>query len=141
MSEKSPNLGLPLHILADLPWSFTELAAADVGSFVEELRAYGDTIHVDVDERELQTRFPGTALNVKWAYWVREPSDGEWRQREAVVKIRCEERPSYAQVLFSVHAAVHSVLSDQDHHFFEGLQLVQEAGDDDVPVYEMHLGS
>jgi hypothetical protein len=123
----------PTRVLPDLPWSFSEPTAKSLTSFADSLREYSEGIGGSFDSAELQRRFPGRALDVKYEYWA-----GHWRMAEATVPIRTPENPTYLEVLFLVHNGVRTTLGDQDRCYFEGLYL-QTVGD--VTVYEMHLGS
>ena len=131
---------LPAQILSDLPWSFKEPVAETLAAFVSDVRNYCASIHVPFNESEISARLPVASLDVEYEFWVRRAA-GEWGSTQAVIRIRRLHAPTYAELLYAVHAEVHSRLCRQDHCFFEGFRLLGREREKGVPVYELLLGS
>nr|WP_297351429.1 hypothetical protein [uncultured Caldimonas sp.] len=131
---------LPAHVLPNLAWSFKEPTPKTFSAFVAALRNYSGDIDVPFQEALLHARLPVSSVDVRYEHAVR-ASSGDWQYVEELVRIRRASPPSYAELLYGVHAKVHEKLAAQGHCFFEGFHLLGTEFEQGVPAYEMHLGS
>jgi hypothetical protein len=78
---------------------------------------------------------------VQYEYYVRiEPDD--WQAKAERVRIVSPGLAmTGAELLWEIHVACHSTVGQQDHQFFEGLELIDAGSDVEPPTYEVHLGS
>ncbi|MDR3014265.1 MAG: hypothetical protein LBV56_02425 [Delftia acidovorans] len=130
----------PEKLLTDLYWSFAEPLPGNAQLMEAALREYHEGIECGIDERQLQSRLPLSGLDIIFKYHQRS-ADGQWLELPAVVQIRRAIAPMPAELLLELHFAVADLVSEQDHHFFEGLWLCEQQGSDGLPVYELYLGS
>jgi len=131
---------LPRKILPDLAWSFTEPVPTSFNAFLGKLRAYAEHVNAPATESELGTRFPLSAVDIEYKYSVRS-SSGVWDDVPVTVRVRRSTPPTYAELLYELHAAAYDNLQEQDHCYFEGLWLVERENEKGIPVYELYLGS
>lgn len=138
--ESTVTVKLPKKILPDLAWSFHEPLPQTPALLLAALRSYGEDIKVEVNNAELQDRFPLNALDIEYKYAERN-SGGDWEDIPVTLRVRRTAPPSYLELLFEIHLAAGEILKDQDHCFFEGLWLLDRQNEKGVPVYELYLGS
>ncbi|MBN8758320.1 MULTISPECIES: hypothetical protein [Variovorax] len=131
---------MPNTILRDLAWSFSRDTPESIAEWEEALSAYGEDIGMPVDREKLWLVLPVRALDVQYTYWV-VGNNNEWQPKSRVVSVRASRLLSCSEILFEVHKASHAELEDQDHRFFEGLELLDEVFEEGVPAYKMLLGS
>jgi hypothetical protein len=131
---------LPHKILPDLAWSFAEPLPTTFNTFLAELQSYGKSVNAPVTASELATRFPLSAMDIEYKYSARS-STGAWVDVPAIVRVRRPSPPTYAELLYELHAAAYDNLHDQDHSYFEGLGLIDKENEKGIPVYELYLGS
>ncbi|MCR6475171.1 hypothetical protein NU688_03295 [Variovorax sp. ZS18.2.2] len=129
---------MPNTILPDLAWSFSRDTPESIAEWEEALLAYGEDVGMPVERESLWLVLPVRALDVQYTYWV---FDNEWQPKSKVVSVRASRLLSCSEILFEVHKSSHAELKDQDHRFFEGLELLDEVFEEDVPAYRMLLGS
>lgn len=130
----------PHLILQDLAWSMAEPMPATPAALMQALDEYARSIDRTLDKTELQRRFPGRALDIRFSYAV-EPSPGKWKDIGRMVAVRHASPPTYLDILFQLHRESHALLVDQDHHYFEGLLLEEPDGGKGVPRYALMQGS
>jgi len=131
---------LPRKILPDLAWSFAEPPPTSLDAFLAELQGYGKSVNAPVTESELAMRFPLSAMDIEYKYSARSPT-GAWVDVPAIVRVRRLSPPTYAELLYELHAAAYDNLHDQDRSYFEGLWLIERESEKGIPVYELYLGS
>jgi hypothetical protein len=132
----------PESILPDLLWSFMQPVPASVPEFVKAAEAYASETGYALNSAELERRFPVDRVDVEYAYHVREAESGPWDERRKIVRVNADGHPlTYGKIIRDLHAAAYADLSDQDHHFFEGLFLLETEFEPGVPAYEVFLGS
>jgi len=131
----------PDRMMPRVAWSFAEQVPSSTDDLLKKLDAYAKSIKSKVNTRELQTVFPGKPLDVQYNYGVQRPS-GRWDTIHVVVRIKERGKPlTYAEVLLQLHEASHRHLKNDDHHYFEGLYLLDKPFEKGVPAYEVYLGS
>lgn len=130
----------PTDILPQLLWSIAEPIPADVADFREALARYGDDIEAGQDLSDFDTTFPSDALDIRYSYAIQKPS-GSWEEKYEVVQIRADSPLTYGEIVLRLHRAAHHHLVEQDHHYYEGLELITREYESGVPVYELITGS
>lgn len=129
-------------ILPRLAWSFSEPIPPSAEAFVVAAVVYAQEIDSDLDRNELLQVFPGTCLDIEYAFWIRSTESGPWTEVRKVVRIKADDQPlTYAAIVLRLHQAAYADLAEQDHHYFEGLYLLSHTFDPGVPAYEVYLGS
>lgn len=122
-------------------WSFAEPAAASPDAFLEQVRAYAMDIGDADPVAELTHRLPFFDVRLRYEYGVRGP-DGEWTTRTDEVRVVGPLGSlTGAELLWELHLACHATVGDDDHHFFEGLELRSAGTADGPPSYDVLLGS
>ncbi len=124
-------------VLQDVCWSFTGAKFADRSAFESELVEYQKDIQeIDSwDPSELAVHAP--QIRVQYMCW--EGDD----QIEPIITLTAENGTSFSagELMFALHNAVVEQLDEIDHHFFEGLLLVDEKEDGKPPLYSLQQGS
>lgn len=131
---------MPHTILPDLAWSFSRDTPESIVEWEEALSAYEEDVGMPVERESLWLMLPVRALDVQYTYWV-VGNNNERQPKSKVVSVRASRLLSCSEILFEVHKASHAELEDQDHCFFEGLELLDEVFEKDVPAYKLLLGS
>lgn len=132
--------GAPELILPELRWSIAEPVPGDMQAFRSALVEYASEIEVEQDFSEFDQPFPGLAVDIQYTYAVRRPS-GQWDDLKEIVRVRSDHPLTQGELVLRLHQAAHRHLVDQDHHFFEGLELMPQSFEPGVPAYELVTGS
>ena len=130
----------PAEILPQLLWSIAEPIPADMADFREALARYAGDIEAEQDLSEFDTAFPSNALDIRYSYAIQK-SSGSWEEKYEVVQIRSDSQLTYGEIVLRLHRAAHHHLAEQDHHFYEGLELITREYEHGVPAYELITGS
>src|SRR3989338_3708892 len=130
----------PEWILPDLLWSIAEPVPSDINDFRAALIEYGSDIQAEQDFSEFDQLFLSPAVDIQYSYGVQTPS-GEWEDVKEVVRVQSDRLLSHGELVLRLHEAAHRHLVDQDHHYFEGLELMPESFENGVPAYELSTGS
>jgi hypothetical protein len=130
----------PVEILPELAWSLAYPVPENLEAFRHALIQDGKGIGFEQDLTEFDTPFPGNALDIRYSYGVQKPS-GWWETRHEIVRIRSEAPLTYGAIVFRLHQESHHRLVDQDHSFFEGLELMFREYEAGVPAYKLVTGS
>jgi hypothetical protein len=141
MGWQSSQRPLPRVILPDLLWSMSEPVPASTKEMVSALSAYAQDVKGSVNLAELETIYPRRTIDIRYKTWVRPSGVGEWSEVARVIPIRFQREPTYADIMFELHKAVHAQLRKDDHRFFEGLEFSDGSAGEDTPIYELILGS
>jgi len=132
----------PKHILQDILWNFSEEKFPVIEGFRLALKAYNERIkaepfNVDFDQTVLNTG----RVAVQYEYWDNEIEDSI--EPDFLLTADNGEFFTVAELLFKIHNTVQEKLKEDDHHFFEGLDLW--IGDHpnypDTPLYFLQQGS
>lgn len=134
-SHRAPELILP-----ELRWSIAEPVPGDLQAFRSALVEYASEIEAEQDFSEFDLPFPGLAVDIQYTYGVQAPS-GQWDHLTEIVRIRSDRPLTQGELVLRLHQAAHRHLVDQDHHFFEGLELMPRSLEPGVPAYELVTGS
>lgn len=138
--ETSNMPSYPTDIFPQLLWSIAEPVPADLADFRESLIRYASDIEIEQDISDFDTAFPGNNLDIRYSYAVQKPS-GSWDERYEVVQIRSNAPLTYGEIVLQLHRAAHRHLVEQDHHYYEGLELITREYESGVPAYELITGS
>ena len=129
---------MPDTNLAKLAWSFAEPVPSSPQQLIARLEAYAGRLQRKVDQRELRRVFPGDKLDVIY-YDSRQPP---WARTPKIARISGGGRHlTYAEIVFQLHNVLHEQVKDRDHHYFEGLHLMDNQRESGVPAYQLYLGS
>jgi hypothetical protein len=132
---------LPESLLQDIYWSFAEPVPKTPDELVTAALDYADANEASSTATKLLEALPFRDCVVQYEYYVRaEPDD--WQAKSDQVRI-VSSGPALtgAELLWELHVACHATVGQQDHHFFEGLELIDASSGVEPPVYEVHLGS
>lgn len=133
---------LPPRLLEDVYWSFAEPVPASPDAFIEAARDYAADVETQDPSAQLRRPLPFSDVRILYSYGYRAES-GEWQDRtnEVLVVASLSEPLTGAALLWELHVACQATVGEDDHHFFEGLELVSAATAGQPPVYEIMLGS
>jgi len=109
---------------------------------IKAAQDYAAEIETGDPRDDLLQALPFADVRIKYAYGVRTPS-GEWQECEAEVRVVGAQytRLTGADLLWELHVACGSTVGNDDHHFFEGFELVGEGKQGEPPTYRVSLGS
>ena len=128
-------------LLQDIAWSFSEPVPSSPEELVDAVESYHARLNLSFNRAELTDFSPFTCLDISYEYAV-EVDDGDWDDVSVMVRVGDGSRKlAFAEILWRLHFHAHPVLKDQDHHFFEGLALLEEEIEEGIPAYEVYLGS
>lgn len=131
----------PALLLQTVCWSFAEPAAESPEAFLDEVRAYAIDISNADPVAELTHSLPFSDVRLRYEYGVR-GLDGEWAARTDEVRVVGPLGSlTGAELLWELHLACHATVGEDDHHFFEGLELRSAGTADEPPSYDVLLGS
>jgi len=117
-------------VMPDLAWSFIGNTYSSRAEFERELR---EAQHgAPLEPGELVLLVPEVCVRY-------ELQDDEGSQEEVTLRADDGFAFSVGELMFKLHNAVVAKLSEQDHHFFEGLRPIK--GNDKPPIYSLWLGS
>jgi hypothetical protein len=135
--KKSPAQALPREVLGELMWAFVDPPFATRAEFEEAVRAYQEEMGNEDAWRPAEVVIPRP--QVKVMYW--DIVDEE--EAEQTLELTADNGASFTagELLFKVHNATTESLSRHDHHCFEGFHLRGRPGPNEVPRYDMGLGS
>ncbi len=132
----------PKSLLRDVCWSFSEPVPHSPAELIKAARDYAAEIETQDPRNDLVQTLPFSDVRIKYAHAVRAPG-GEWHEREAEVRVVGTQhaRLTGADLLWELHVACASAVGNDDHHFFEGFELVGEGKGGEPPTYRVSLGS
>ena len=141
MSVVATEQRVPKTMMPRVAWSLAQPIPASAEDLINQLESYAKSIETELNKRELQRVFPGKQLDVQYKYGVQRPR-GQWDTIQVVVRVKARgKRLTFAEILFQLHQAAHQHVKNDDHHFFEGLYLLERSFERGVPAYEVYLGS
>lgn len=111
-----------------------------ISEMLDELSAYAGRMGKKVDLGALGETFPRNAIDVQYGVYVQKRRTGEWVEKLKTVKLRFDCEPTHAEIVYELHRSVRKDLSEQDRHYFEGLELLSSRAEG-APVYSLLLGS
>jgi|GEM_PF-1221532 len=124
---------LPMqHLLDNVFWTFNGDEYGSVAEFKAALDDYATRLDRPVPVEE---KIPLREIGI-WLEWI--TADDEDEELEFTLQADNGEYFTSTELLFKVNNRVTSLLADLDHHFFEGLDLMDEGP---PPVYDIRLGS
>lgn len=137
-----PMSALPTILLRDVYWSFAEPAPNTPEELVAALREYATEVEVADTSAKLLRPLPFADVCIRFSYGSRGES-GEWRDETKELRVVAPppSRLTGAVLLWELHVACHATVGANDHHYFEGFELVSPACGDVPAVYEAILGS
>ena len=142
----------PESLLPTIAWDFAQEAPETLEEFVAQVKSHNKELMRGVGVFSLVPIWNWIGrlnlsndtglrhLFVRYQMAV-EPRPGEWVDVTRMVEIDAEETLTEGAVLFHLHHQAKGDLADQDHRFFEALELDKEAEEKSAPTYEMWLGS
>jgi hypothetical protein len=124
---------LPRRVMADVYWSFGRPNYATRAEFDEAVRLY----QPDETWRPEEVVIPRPYVKIQYLTWKR------GKQIEPVFELTADNGASFTagELLFKVHSAVADSLRKLDHKYFEGFRLAGDPGINEVPLYDVNLGS
>jgi hypothetical protein len=129
------------NLLQDVYWSFSEPTPSSPEGLVEAARQYAEDIDCPDPTCVLAAKLPFSDVKLSYTHWVRDES-GEWEEREKQLRVVGPGGSlTGAELLWELHVACAATVGENDHHFFEGLELQDAGGKDAPPLYEVVLGS
>ena len=133
---------LPTNLLQDVYWSFAEPVPNSPEALVDALREYAAELEVPDGSAKLLQPLPFADVRVSYSYGYRTES-GEWRNETKELRVVAPPRSRLtgAALLWELHVACHATVGAEDHHYFEGFDLVSQAGGGSPAAYEVILGS
>lgn len=131
----------PASLLQDVCWSFAEPVAASSEAFLEAARAYALDIGSADPGPELERSLEFSDVRLGYEYSVQSPA-GDWETRKDEVRVVGSRGGlTGADLLWELHLACHTTVGEDDHHFFEGLELQSAGASDEPRLYQVLLGS
>jgi hypothetical protein len=133
---------LPTNLLQDVYWSFAEPVLNSPEELINALREYAAELDVPDASANLLQPLPFGDVRVSYSYGYRTDS-GDWRgeTKELRVVAPPPSRLTGAALLWELHVACHATVGAQDRHYFEGFELLSQAGGGAPAAYEIILGS
>ena len=133
---------LPEFLFENVSWSFSEPIPKSPPDLIVGVIKYYDEVYGEIFQRELLTaKSPFIRLNVTYEYAIQRAS-GKWDDIDETVRIDGNGTYlTYADILWQLHKAVYENVKDNNHHYFEGLDLSEDEDEEGVPIYKMWLGS
>ena len=129
------------NLLQDVYWSFSEPTPSSPESLVEALRQYAADIDCPDPTRILSAKLPFSDVRLTYTHWIRDESDDWMEKVEQLRVVGPSGALTGAELLWELHVACAATVGENDHHFFEGLELQEVGGKDMPPLYEVVLGS
>lgn len=131
----------PQVLLQNVAWSFSESMPTTTENFIDAVASYNARVKTYFNRADFTAESPVQVMNVKFSYGVQK-SSGDWQTINVVERIdNSHGKLTNAEILLQIHRKAHSVLRTNDHHYFEGLQLLPSSTNENIPTYEVLLGS
>lgn len=138
---------IPEALLENIRWSFSEPISPSASGLIDDVSLYyKNVLHRSFDDNELASKSPLIKLDVKYNYVLEIPGvtpydDVTWIDKYEIVRIDGNGKYlTYAEILWQLHRKIHVYVKNQNKHYFEGLFLTNRLNED-VPLYELYLGS
>ena len=133
---------LPLLLLENVSWSFAEPTPLSPEALRSAAQAYAAEVGVPDPSAQLARQLPFSDVRLRYSYGLRGES-GEWVDKTSELRVVAPPAASLTgtALLWELHVACQSTVGENDHHFFEGLELVSPAEAGDPATYEVLLGS
>ena len=134
-------------LLRGIYWSFARETPASPDELISDAEDYHAGIHAPFRREDLTSKSPFKRMDVRYSFgtWVKDEEmedGGYWTDKSLLIMLGDgEHRLTYAEILWAVHSMAFENLSDQDHHYFEGLKLLDTEYNPGVPAFEVVLGS
>ncbi|REC78655.1 hypothetical protein DRF60_09420 [Chryseobacterium elymi] len=130
------------QILQSILWNFTEQKFSDIENFRIALKDYNEKITDEKFSENLDK--PILKINkvaIQYEYWDENIED--IIEPDFLLNADNGQFFTTAELLFKIHNQVHEKLKDDDHHFFEGLELWtgENPNYPDTPLYFLQQGS
>jgi hypothetical protein len=133
---------LPAKLLHNVYWSFSEPVPRTPDELVEALREYAKHIEAPDTSATLLQHLPFTDVCLRYTYAYRSEG-GEWCDETEELRVVAPPgtRMTGAALLWELHVACQATVGADDHHYFEGLELLAPPSSGKPTVYEVSLGS
>lgn len=132
---------VPQALLQNVAWSFSEPESTTASNFIDAVASYSARVKAPFNRADFTAESPVQVMNVKFSYGIQKTS-GEWQTISVVERVEGSgTKLTNAEILLQIHRKAHTVLRTDDHHYFEGLQLLPSSARENVPTYEVLLGS
>lgn len=130
------------QILQSILWNFTEQKFSDIENFRTALKDYNEKITGEKFSENLDK--PILKINkvaIQYEYWDENIED--IIEPDFLLNADNGEFFTSIELLFKIHNYVHEKLKNDDHHFFEGLELWtgENPNYPDIPLYFLQQGS
>jgi hypothetical protein len=129
-------------ILQNILWNFTEQKFSGIENFRIALKDYNEKITCknfleNLDKPILQT----DKVAIQYEYWDKSIED--IIEPDFLLTANNGEFFTADELLFKIHNYVHEKLKEDDHHFFEGLELWtgENPNYPHIPLYFLQQGS
>lgn len=129
---------LPPKVMAKTIWTHSGARFTDAALFSEAVRQDQIQILGKDNWRPDEEVIPVPRVTMHFFHWSEDDEE-----LESIVDIVGANGKAILalELLFQVHNAVVELVGNDDHHFFEGLHLMEPPQDASQPHYMLHLGS
>jgi hypothetical protein len=133
---------LPTKFLQDVYWSFAEPVPNSPEELIDALREYAVETEAPDGSAKLLHPLPFNDVRIRYSYGCR-TEGGEWSDRTEELRVVAPPpaRLTGADLLWELHVACNATVGAEDHHYFEGFELISPAAGGTPAVYEVILGS
>ncbi|WP_027386033.1 hypothetical protein [Chryseobacterium gregarium] len=130
------------ELLKDILWNFQEEKFLSIENFKTALKIYNEKITGETFEKDLlKTILNIPKVAIQYEYWDYEIEDSV--EPDFLLNADNKEFFTTAELLFKIHNEVCTNLKEEDHHFFEGLDLWggENTNYPNIPLYFLQQGS
>lgn len=144
---------VPKTIEITIEWSFSTPKFDNYQNFLIEVEGYNKEITKEMgllnplrvlnwyNRKKLEHDTGFQKMKLTYEYSVEKPN-GDWIDRENTIEIETiAESLTIGEILYHLHNRARDHLADQDHSFFEGLELMEGESTENTPKYYVLLGS
>ncbi|MCR5077390.1 MAG: hypothetical protein K6A82_05050 [Prevotella sp.] len=133
----------PKELLSGIAWTFRQEAFSSLAAFTKDLKEYNEEVSGESfsDTWSDELKLIGNRILVQYEYW--DSSQDDSREEQLLLQADDGRHFTTAELLYKIHNQVRDKLVDDDHVFFEGLELLEEddAKCPDIPCYYILQGS
>lgn len=127
----------PQEIMTDVRWAFYGGQYDTIEEFMKAVQEYHEELDADGWQPK-EVVLACKEVTVQYAYWDEDEED----ETEEDFRLTADgDGFTAGELLFKIHNRVVGHLENEDHHFFEGLSLYEDAAPENSPFYFLELGS
>src|SRR5579872_3354439 len=131
------SVSLPLELMRGILWSFSGSLYQTEAEFVKAVLDYHHDLPSHLTWQPEQIVLRCADVEIQYICW----RDSHEIEPRVHLHSPTGDHFTAAALLYSLHNAVVEDLRGMDHHFFEGLRLLPQTGNDAIPCYYLSLGS